>query len=138
MVSLGTQRTIEALPVLRQAVGNDLMLRSGVIDIAQQLMLVTRDHSANYNVAGPLIVEGLTSPEAHPLPPCCSVMKVCDNVICNSCIVCFAMHVCRCAMQLWMPNVFGCRQSPTKDSTFARPRLLYGGFILPSISPKFS
>jgi len=60
----GTQRTIEALPVLRQAVGNDLMLRSGVIDIAQQLMLVTRDHSANYNVAGPLIVEGLTSPEA--------------------------------------------------------------------------
>jgi len=60
----GIRATIEALPVLRRGVDRDLMLRSGVLDIAQHLMLVTGDHVQNFNVAAPLIVEGLTSPEA--------------------------------------------------------------------------
>jgi len=60
----GVARTVEALPVLRQGVGKDMMLRAGVVDIAQQLMLVTGDPNINIQVAGPLIVETMRSLEA--------------------------------------------------------------------------
>merc|ERR1712216_521255 len=39
-----------------------MMLQPAVLDIAQQLMLVTQDHQGNFNVAGPMIVAQITSP----------------------------------------------------------------------------
>ena len=57
----GLPRVLEAIPVLKQLVGADMMLRPTVVDIAEQVMLLSCDHDMNATIAVPFIVEAFTT-----------------------------------------------------------------------------